>query len=68
MEKWGRGQGAEQAAEAVKGKWLLWPEGDPAPNSAFSHLVFIVALRVTCCSTGGLLFPSQTQLPKDTQG
>ena len=23
----GRGQGAEQAAEAVKGKWLLWPEG-----------------------------------------
>ena len=38
---------------------------DPAPNSASSHLVFIVALRVTCCSTGGLLFPSQTQLPKD---
>ena len=27
VEKWGRGQGAEQAAEAVKGKWLLWPEG-----------------------------------------
>lgn len=38
---------------------------DPAPNSASSHLVFIVALRVICCSTGGFLFPSQTQLPKD---
>lgn len=38
---------------------------DPVPNSASSYLVLIVAIRVICCSTGGLLFSSQTQLSKD---
>ena len=37
----------------------------PIPNSASSYLVLIVAVLVSCCSTGGLLFPGQTQLPRD---